>query len=228
MDTTRPLSQIGQENPCAPYSASEDELFDSLFDWKSYCDSTKPDSPFTSHVNPKELSRLITEIPHFIDNLSLSRLDAEYYAMKAPFTPIEESATRSDFSGQTPPELIRGGSTSPSDHSGSLLLEHAEEARRRPEVSLREVQAQDDEWTYPQTDPRKQAPRGYPPQLQVQEGYRRSLDQGAGLKRRRSGNVLDKKQKRQLSDPDQTADVRKSGACLPCRVAKTRVRAQIV
>ncbi|KAF7562176.1 hypothetical protein G7046_g1963 [Stylonectria norvegica] len=228
MDTSRNLPQIGQENPRVPTPTDlDDELFHSFFDWQSYCDSTQPSdisSPYPGRTSHRDLSKLITEIPSVIDNLSLERLENEFLRMKTSYSPDDEGATTSDFSGQTPPELVRGGSTSPSDHSGSVILERAEEARRRPDVSLREVQAQDDEWTYPQTDRNKHAPRGYPPRLQVQEdGTRRHLEHGAGLKRRWSGNnsSLDKRP-RQLSDPNQTADVRKNGACLPCRVSKTR------
>ncbi|KAM0427574.1 hypothetical protein ACHAPT_007535 [Fusarium lateritium] len=128
--------------------------------------------------------------------------------------------------GQTPPELIRGGSTSPSDHSGSVFLDVEEAHRRRPHVSLEEFQAQDDKWTYPQAIPSKHTPRGYPPRLQVHESSRRGpprpLPQTSGVKRQRSGSSSLDKRSRQLSDPDQTADVRKSGACLPCRISKTR------
>ncbi|CAM1506803.1 Fc.00g064440.m01.CDS01 [Cosmosporella sp. VM-42] len=225
MDTFRDLPQIGQENPRVPTSPDvDDALFYSVFDWEAYCDSTQSAdkaSPYPGRSTPRALSKLITEIPSLISDYSLDysleSLGHEFLKMNTSFSPDDEVATTSSYSGQTPPELVRGGSTSPSDHSGSIILERAEEARRRPDVSLREVQAQDDEWTYPQTDPRKPAPRGYPPRLQVQEDPSR----GANLKRRRSGHNLDKRQ-RQLSDPVQTADVRKSGACLPCRVSKTR------
>ncbi|KAK7424883.1 hypothetical protein QQX98_000158 [Neonectria punicea] len=226
MDTARAFSQIGQENSRVPTSPDlDDELFDSFFDWQGYCESTRPSdpvSPYFDRTSTRDLDKLITEIPSVIDYLSLERLESEFLRMKTSYSPNDEVATTSDYSGQTPPELIRGGSTSPSDHSGSVFLERADEARRRPEASLREVQAQDDEWTYPQTAPNKHAPRGYPPRLQVQDdSSRRPFDQGSGLKRRRSGNTLERRQ-RVVSDPDQTADVRKSGACLPCRVTKTR------
>ena len=227
MDTFRDFAQIGQENPRVPTSPDvDDTLFYTYFDWDGYCDSTQPAdiaSHYPGRPTPRALSKLITEIPTFISDYSLDysleSLGQEFLKMNTSFSPSDEVATTSDYSGQTPPELVRGGSTSPSDHSGSVILERAEETRRRPDVSLREVQAQDDEWTYPQTDPRKPVPRGYPPHLQVQEDSSRD----SGLKRRRSGHSLDKRQ-RQLSDPVQTADVRKSGACLPCRVSKTRVR----
>ncbi|KAF7545139.1 hypothetical protein G7Z17_g9397 [Cylindrodendrum hubeiense] len=226
MDTARDFAQIGHENPRVPTSPDlDDELFDSFFDWQGYCDSTRPSDiaspPYYGRTSPRDLNKLITEIPSVIDHLSLERLESEFLRMKTSFSPNNEQATPSDYSGQTPPELIQGGSTSPSDYSGSIYLERADEARRRPEASLREVQAQDDEWTYPQTVPNKHATRGYPPRLQVQEdSSRRPFEMTSSLKRRRSGNTLERR--RVVSDPDRTADVRKSGACLPCRVSKTR------
>lgn len=226
MDTTRDLYQIGQKGLRVPTSPElDDELFHSFFDWQGYCAHTQPSSadiasssPYPpSHSIPRDLPKLITEIPSLINDYSLESLGNDFIRMSTSYSP-NEVYTTSDYSGHTPPELVRGGSTSPSDHSGSIYLERVD----RPEVSLQEVQAQDDEWTYPQTLPSKHAPRGYPPRLQVQEDLARR-EYAAGLKRRRSGNGLDKRQ-RQLSDPMQTADVRKSGACLPCRLSKTRVR----
>ncbi|KAH7171070.1 hypothetical protein EDB81DRAFT_189221 [Dactylonectria macrodidyma] len=226
MDTVRDFAYVGHENPRVPTSPNlDDELFESCFDWQAYCDSTRPSdivsSPYYGRTSPRDLNKLITEIPSVIDHLFLERPDAEFLRMTTAFSPDDEQATPSDYSGQTPPELIRGGSTSPSDYSGSIFLDGSEDARRLPEASLREVQAQDDEWTYPQTVPNKHATRGYPPRLQVQDdSYRRPFDQTSSLKRRRSGNTLERR--RVISDPSQTADVRKSGACLPCRVSKTR------
>lgn len=226
MDTVMDFPQIGQKGPCVPTSSKQDdELFHYFFDWQGYCDQTQPAiaSPYPGRSSPGDLSKLINEIPSLISDYSLENLGTEFLRMSTSYSPDYDVVTTSDYSGQTPPELIRGGSTSPSDHSGSVYLDRAEEARRYPEASLREVQAQDDEWTYPQTLANKHAPRGYPPRLQVQEDMYRREQHGSGVKRRRSGNSLDKRQ-RQLSDPMQTADVRKSGACLPCRVTKTRVR----
>ena len=221
MDTARDLYQIGQKGLRVPTSPElDDELFHSFFDWQGYCDHTQPAdiaSPYPSRSIPRDLPKLITEIPSFISDYSLESLGNDFIRMSTSYS-NDEAYTTSDYSGHTPPELVRGGSTSPSDHSGSIYLERVD----GPEVSLQEVQAQDDEWTYPQTLPSKHAPRGYPPRLQVQEDLSRR-EYAAGLKRRRSGNGLDKRQ-RQLSDRMQTADVRKSGACLPCRVSKTRVR----
>ncbi|KAH6898702.1 hypothetical protein B0T10DRAFT_117042 [Thelonectria olida] len=222
MDTVRPYPQIGQENPLVPTSPElEDELFNSFFDWQGYCDSTQPDIvPSYLNYPPSsgDLDKLITEIPAVIDHFSLERLQSEFLRMKTSFSPDPEGATTS--SGQTPPELIQGGSTSPSDHSGSVYF--GDESLRRPDFSLEEVQAQDDEWTYPQTAPNKHSSRGYPSRLKVpSDSNQGQLDKSSGLKRRHSGHSSERRH-RHLVDPDQTADVRKSGACLPCRVTKTR------
>lgn len=229
MDTARGLSRI-PENPRLSSTSSDldDELFLEVFDWSGYCESTQPFEK-SSHAGPhypssrsstRDLSALITEIPAVIGEYSLEKLQNEFFRMKAPFRPDDEVVSASEYSGQTPPDLVQGGSTSPSDHSGSgsVILDDAH--FQSPDVTLREVQAQDDEWTYPQTEPSNKAgTRGYPPRLQVQEDQSRT----AGTKRRRSGDDLNKRH-RQLADPLQTADVRKSGACLPCRISKTRVR----
>ncbi|KAI5466350.1 hypothetical protein BGZ63DRAFT_420842 [Mariannaea sp. PMI_226] len=221
MDATRAYPQIGRENPLVPTSPElDDELFNSYFDWQGYCDSTRPEIASPYHLNyqtsPWDLDKLITEIPSVIDHISLDKLQSEFLRMKTSFSPDPEATTTSDYSGQTPPELTQGGSTSPSDHSGSVYFEGTDDANRRPDFSLQEVQAQDDEWTYPQTAPDKES-RGYPSLLPFPE----QLEKGSGIKRRHSGHASEKRH-RHLADPDQTADVRKSGACLPCRVTKTR------
>lgn len=233
---SRNLSQIGQENPRVPTSPGldYDELFRSFFDWDLYCDSTRTQDHSAASGSPRlsyrDLPSLITDIPSFLDHLSIDRDEAGYLRMIPGLSPDDGGITTPESMGQTPPELVRGGSTSPSSHSGSVFLGGVEDVRRRPRASLREVQAQDDKWTYPQAVPSKHAPRGYgyPPQIQVHESSSRrsshtkaySPSSTSGVKRQRSVE----KRSRQLSDPDQTADVRKSGACLPCRISKTRVR----
>ncbi|KAF5550237.1 hypothetical protein FPHYL_9421 [Fusarium phyllophilum] len=235
---SRDLSQIGQENPRVPTSPGldYDELFRSVFDWDLYCDSTRsqdyPGASSSPRLSYRDLPSLITDIPSFLDHLSLDRSEAEYLRMTPGLSPDDGGITTSESMGQTPPELVRGGSTSPSSHSGSVFFDGVDDVRRRPRVSLQEVQAQDDKWTYPQAVPNKHAPRGYgyPHQIQVHESssrrsshtktysYSPSSNSTSGVKRQRSVE----KRSRQLSDPDQTADVRKSGACLPCRISKTR------
>ncbi|KAJ4216204.1 hypothetical protein NW759_009455 [Fusarium solani] len=239
----RDFSQMGQENPRVPTSPGldYDELFRSVFDWELYCDSTRPSSDQTSSSSSspctsslgrnshRDLPSLITEIQPFLDHLSLDRDGSGYLTMTPGLSPDHGERTSSESMGQTPPELIRGGSTSPSDHSGSVFLDAADEGpyRRRPQVSLEEFQAQDDKWTYPQAIPSKHTPRGYPPRIQVRESSSRrgsppQTQTTSGIKRQRSGSSSLDKRSRHLSDPDQTADVRKSGACLPCRISKTR------
>ncbi|KAJ3470857.1 hypothetical protein MRS44_000956 [Fusarium solani] len=165
---------MGQENPRVPTSPGldYDELFRSVFDWELYCDSTRPSSDQTSSTSSspctsslgrnshRDLPSLITEIQPFLDHLSLDRDGSGYLTMTPGLSPDHGERTSSESMGQTPPELIRGGSTSPSDHSGSVFLDAADEGpyRRRPQVSLEEFQAQDDKWTYPQAIPSKHTP----------------------------------------------------------------------
>ncbi|KAH7329074.1 hypothetical protein B0I35DRAFT_473712 [Stachybotrys elegans] len=231
MDATRDFSQTSQGGPRFPPSPElDDDEFYKVFDWEGYCNSTQPfdqPSPPSSYPGrsspspspPRDLSRLIKDIPAVIENLSLQ---TELFGMRNPYRSGDDTGTPSDYSGQTPPDLIQGGSTSPSDHSGSAL-EHPEENHPSPDVTLQEVQAQDDEWTYPRTQPAKGAPRHYPPSILVPDDASRHQLPGrtSGLKRSGSKSIHDKRT-RQLVDPVKTADVRKSGACLPCRVSKTR------
>jgi hypothetical protein len=228
----RGLSQIGQENPRVPTSPGPDDdelLFRCFFDWDLYCNSTQTQDhlvPSSSpHTNYRELPKLMTEIPFYLHNLSLDGVEDGYMRMTPGLSPDDGGITTSESMGQTPPALVRGGSTSPSSPSGSVYLDGVEDVRRRPRHSLREVQAQDDKWTIPQS---KYASReyGYPSQIQVRESSSRrsshskthSPPSTSGVKRQRSVE----KRSRHLSDPDQTADVRKSGACVPCRLSKTR------
>ncbi|RSL89985.1 hypothetical protein CDV31_015772 [Fusarium ambrosium] len=171
---------MGQENPRVPTSPGldYDELFRSVFDWELYCDSTRSSSDQTSSSSSspctsslgrnshRDLPSLITEIQPFLDHLSLDRDGSGYLTMTPGLSPDHGERTSSESFGQTPPELIRGGSTSPSDHSGSVFLDAADEGpyRRRPQVSLEEFQAQDDKWTYPQPQaiPSKHTPPGLP------------------------------------------------------------------
>ena len=251
----------------------EDDLFDEIFDWGAYCDSTQPlerhahpattatspnsttsyssipysyisysPSPVATAAaavniggkSPRRLSVITQLAPPDIQGLSIhDHRQSGFYSMKAPYRTGHDSPTAiSEYtSGNSPPELEQGGS-SPSDHSGSVFLDHAEELaqqhlhHRFPDVVLRDAQSQDDEWTYPQTDLAKSHKHGYPPQLHVRADPRAAVAahdaRKSGTKRRHQGKEVDRRV-RQLADPHQTADVRKSGACLPCRVTKTRV-----
>ncbi|KAL6818612.1 hypothetical protein GGI42DRAFT_359658 [Trichoderma sp. SZMC 28013] len=222
MDFPRDMTRMELENPRLSPSPELEELFHQVFDWQAYSGDAKTSDPSSHHhLRKQSLSRIITDIPSFIRDLTLES-DRDFFDM--PSYSSDDGLTSDYSAGQTPPDLVQGGgSTSPSDHSGhSPFLEPLDDGHYHPEASLREVQAQDDEWTYPQTDPSKGMVQGYPHHLQgLDDRLRRAADQSSKLKRRRSGNDLEKRQ-RQLVDPGQTADVRKSGACLPCRVSKTR------
>uniref|UniRef100_A0A1Y1MMY3 Uncharacterized protein n=1 Tax=Photinus pyralis TaxID=7054 RepID=A0A1Y1MMY3_PHOPY len=229
---SRAHSQVGKETPRLSSPVVEEVPFDEIFDWALYCESTEELEPsrLPGRQTPGNLSKLITQftptsLDFDLDNFAIDDLRTEFYRMKAPFRSEDDTATTSDYSGHSPPELIQGGaSTSPSDHSGSVFLDHAEERPHHSDVTLQEVQAQDDEWTYPQTDLAKAARRGYPSHILVRGDYAGlQTSKSAGIKRRRSSKDVEKRP-RQLVDPVQTADVRKSGACVPCRVTKTRVR----
>ncbi len=232
MDTT---AWDGQENPRLPSSSALEELFDKFFDWPAFSGAPQPidesshyPSPPFSDSPPSPVSGYGYEYSPSSSvhaaHLSIRDLEAEFLRMRAPYDDV--AVHGSDYSGHTPPELVQGGSTSPSDHSGSLPSDRSDDGHHRPRVTLREAQAQDDEWTYPQTESSvKSVPRGYPARIHVRGDQPRAqyASQSAGQKRRRPAADSDKRQ-RQLADPVQTADVRKSGACLPCRVTKTRVR----
>lgn len=229
--TSRAYSRVGKGNPRLSSSPVVKEVpLEEIFDWDLYCESTGELEPsrFPGYQTPGDLSKLITQFTPTsfdLDNFAIDDLRTEFYRMKAPFRSDDDTATTSDYSGHSPPELIQGGgSTSPSDHSGSVFLDHAEERPHPSDVTLQEVQAQDDEWTYPQTDLAKAVRRGYPSHIHLQQDYAGlQTSTSAGTKRRRSSKDVEKRP-RQLVDPVQTADVRKSGACVPCRVTKTRVR----
>ncbi|KAL6869296.1 hypothetical protein ACO1O0_000620 [Amphichorda felina] len=200
MDHARDLSQIDLD----------DQLFQTFFDWPAYIHDTEPwDKPST-----QDLDKLLTEIPPLI---------SRFVRMKTSFGSDDGAASSEYSSHPSPPELVQGeGSTSPSDHSGPVLPEHPEEPHPRPRISLNDVRAQDDHWTYPQTDPSKGSGPGHVPQLRVLgDGVARYAAQGSHLTTVPSGRTHGKRP-RQLENPDQTADVRKSGACLPCRLSKTR------
>ena len=236
MDPSRNWSQIGPENPGSP-TDYEDQLFHECFDWEAFCQSNQhlvqsSPPPSSGPSRGPDLTKLIADLPpHFIDH-PLKDLETEFYRMRAPFRPDDEEISPSEYSsGQSPPELIRGGSTSPSDHSGSSFVDQPD-SPRHGDFTLREAQEGDDEWTFPRPQNRLHSPKhskshhhqAHAEQLQSFSGQlNRPSKESTGHKRRRSGEDLDKRH-RHLIDPTQTADVRRSGACLPCRVSKTKVR----
>ncbi|KFH41901.1 hypothetical protein ACRE_073600 [Hapsidospora chrysogenum ATCC 11550] len=212
MDLTGSLSQISQENPRAPSppSLEEEELFYTFFDWPAYTRDTEP-----YQASSQDLDRLITEIPPLIHR---------FERMKTSFGSEVETATSSEYSSHpSPPELVLGeGSTSPSDHSGPALPEQPEDRHQPLHISLKDVREQDDDWTYPQADPSKGSQPGYVPRLRVPaDAVAPHGPQRPNSKVVPAGRSNGKRQ-RQLENPEQTADVRKSGACLPCRLSRTR------
>lgn len=225
MDTPRGLSRIGQENPSVPLSPElDDQLFQTYFDWNAYLDDTEPWDKQSHRPAPQNLEKLITDIPPLIDSIESHR----FFRMGTSFGSDDGAVTSPDFSGHpSPPELIQGeGSTSPSDHSGPILPEQVEDGYhgQRSAASLRDFRSHDDRWTYPQAYPPSKATP--PTLLRVTDADGRAHQRGhAPGGRDTSAAANHGKRPRQLENPDQTADVRKSGACLPCRISKTRVSA---
>lgn len=226
--------------PSSPPAPEEDELFHQYFDWNSYCQETQdfgafPSSSSIAHSNwqlpqdyynvPKQPAEGESYYP--IDAFSLETLQSDFYRMNASFRSESEEAPSppSDYTtSHSPPELVPAGSASPSEHSGSSSVLDATYDAHHARIALNEVRADDDEWTYPKEgQPSPKQALGYPSHIQLHDA--RSPDvavAAANLKRRRSSNEVEKRH-RQLQDPLQTADVRKSGACVPCRVSKIRV-----
>lgn len=218
MDHTRDLSQYGQENPRVPFSPELDQLFDAVFDYPALLNDTGAYWEQPAHrASPRDLNKLITEINPLIDTLESHR----FFRMKTSFG--SDDGGSPSYSGHpSPPELVQGeGSTSPSDHSGPTLPEQHDEPYQRSDISLRDIRTHDDKWTYPQTVSSRGSGGHYTPHVQVMSHGAMSPVGGAPIYKSSSGK---NKRQRQLENPDQTADVRKSGACLPCRLTKTRVR----
>lgn len=225
MDHTSDLSQYGQENPRVPFSPELDQLFDAVFDYPALLNDTDAAWEQPSHrASPQDLNKLITEINPLIDTLESHR----FFRMKTSFGSDDGSGTSPGYSGHpSPPELVQeGGSTSPSDHSGPTIPEQPDEPYQRSDISIGDIRTHDDKWTYPQTVSSKGSRGHYAPQVRVlSHGGSSPIGQAPNLQT--SGRHTGKRQ-RQLENPDQTADVRKSGACLPCRVSKTRVRTNAI
>ncbi|ATY64906.1 hypothetical protein A9K55_005275 [Cordyceps militaris] len=229
---SRSVSRI----PSSPPVSSEDELFHQVFDWNSYYQDTQDTGTFPSASaviqsnwglsdDYYQLSKGFDGAESYpIDGHSLESLESDFWRMNANLRASDDEeapSPPSDYTGgHSPPGLVPAGSTSPSEHSGSSssvldAADHDHYAR----LALSEAKSYDDEWTYPQGEPSpKQLPVGYPSHIQLHDA---KSPEAAGLKRRRSSNAVEKRH-RQLQDPMQTADVRKTGACVPCRVSKIR------
>ena len=237
MDPSRDMSQNGApENPCL---STENDI-ERYFDFDSYYGSSK--SPSDRHSLSSPRANRSTSPDSYLD-YKFHHQDfsspTEYYSSTwdqdfdypvhemSRYSTSDDGASVSGYSGHSPPELVRGGSTSPSEHSSPYYSDRPDSP---PQVAaLREAQIHDDEWIpHPRQDSHspKSPSHGYPHEHHAAREHHRSKrteDQSASLKRRRSGDTLEKRH-RHLVDPSQTADVRRSGACIPCRVSKTRVR----
>lgn len=221
MDHTRDFLQYGQENPGASFSPELDQLFDAVFDYPALLNDTDATWEEPSYrASPQHLNKLITGINPLIETLETHR----FFRMKTSFGSDDGSGGSPSYSGHpSPPELIQGeGSTSPSDHSGPTVPEQHDDPYQRTDISLGDIRTHDDKWTYPQSVSPKVSRVNYSPHVRVlNHGGTSPVVQTSNFKMS-SGKHTGKRQ-RQLENPDQTADVRKSGACLPCRLSKTRV-----
>ncbi|KAG6171631.1 hypothetical protein E4U27_007140 [Claviceps purpurea] len=233
--TSMACFQLGPESSRFSCPVVEEELlFDKIFDWDRYCRSTRePDMEplhfpghqtqhsqymfkVKSHVSPSSL---------VFDNLAINDFRSNFGNMSSPLPSDDDSVTNSEYSGHSPPDLIQedeAGSASPSDRSDSVFLgdDHHSEERTGHHADVttlhQEVPAQHDvdEWIQSQTvvDQAQAARSGYPAHIASEEEYDDLQQTGsAGTKRRRSIRDIEKRP-RQLADPMQTADVRKSGA----------------
>lgn len=218
MDRNTDLYQYGQEYPQVPFPQELDQLFDAVFDYPALLDDADAPWEQPSHrASPRDLNKLITEINPLIDTLETHR----FFRMKTSFG-SDDGASPSYSGHPSPPELVQGeGSTSPSDHSGPTIPDQPDEPYQRSDISLRDIRTHDDKWTYPQTASSKGSGSHHTPHVRVLSHGATSPVGSAHYLKTSSGK---NKRQRQLENPDQTADVRKSGACLPCRLTKTRVR----
>ncbi|KYK58617.1 hypothetical protein DCS_05634 [Drechmeria coniospora] len=222
----------GPESPRLPSASALEDLFDKLFDWPAFSGAPQSIDQSSHYPSPPSSDSLPSPVmgsspSPAADDLSLQHFEAQLLArVMDAFHHEVTSGPDYPYAAQTPPELIHGGSTSPSDHSDALLSDqdHRHHARRGGDVAVREDDAHDDdESSCSRKTPSKLAPHLGPRHLRrhIHQPGGRGSGPWAGQKRRRSGQDAEKRQ-RQLEHPLQTADVRKSGACLPCRVTKTR------
>lgn len=226
MDKDRAFPQMGHGNIRVSSSPSstdpEDALFESIFDWPAFCKSPQETDVQSDSLNVDDL---ISNFRPLIDSYQTHNS----FNMGSPIGSDSEAFTTPGYSSHpSPPELVEGeGSTSPSDHSDPWNeLRDDASLRRQPSISLEDFREHDDQWTYPQAEPVKAIAQNYPVDGQVRTervaGHRAPYQVAeSGLKKRRRSP--DKRQ-RQLSNPLQTAEVRRSGACVPCRLSKIRVR----
>lgn len=184
------------------------------------------------------LSPIITQIPTMLQQLQLGapqRASSSRLGSPSSLGHGHHHDSPTAYTGSPPGLEDAGSSTSPSENSS---FEHQEDHAPTPAssasstASLKDAQSRDDQWTYQSLTPRV-AIASYPRQIQIGPSADSMLAKAhvqapaqipaySTLKRRRPEHDADKRH-RALRDAAQTADVRKNGACVPCRVSKTRV-----
>ncbi|KAF4123408.1 hypothetical protein GMORB2_6109 [Geosmithia morbida] len=223
MDLTRDFLQIGQ-NPSPPRSPDlSDELFETFFDLRKYFEDRDPSDKQAHLATPQHLNELITGIRPLIDSIE----SHPFLSMGNSFGSDDEATASPGYSSHpSPPELVQGeGSTSPSEHSGPTFPEQPESYKPHA-ASLQEIRNHDDQWTYPQAyssdSPASTQHRIIHHDVAAVPSQAANRGPQPGGPAAIGSQVAGNKRPRQLENPDQTADVRKSGACLPCRISKTR------
>ncbi|CEJ85813.1 hypothetical protein VHEMI03923 [[Torrubiella] hemipterigena] len=204
MSTARDLSRIRTPRSRGPSSSPEldDELYSEYFDWQKY------------YQIDDQLPGIIHDIPSIIESLHIDS-SARHFEMAGAYPSPYDSTTHSPR--DSPPELDHAESTSPSENS--FYERHPEEPYHPSAASLKQVQAGDDHWTV--TAHKHPVSFQYPREIQVSQNA--VLDNSTttanyGRLEKESSN----KRQRHLADPEETAYVRKSGACVPCRVKKLK------
>lgn len=221
-----------------------DQEFNRFFDWDSFCqgsDSLHQEHHHHEHQEegdhqedqlpspdqPDHIIQVLEDITSFLGQYSVQSSEDHFHQMDTSFNDRHDIESASDHTytytnDASPPGLDPTRSTSPSDHSDGLLPELLDNELLDP-VALRKAREGDDKWTYPLKDgPKNTSIANYNSPLPGQ-----SPDAPASpILKRPHDETYSGKRQRHLVDPSQTADVRKSGACIPCRVAKIRVRQQ--
>lgn len=207
MSAARDLSRIRTPRSRGPSSSPEleEELYSEYFDWQKY------------YQVDDQLPGIIHDIPSIIESLHIDSSTRHFDmsgAYPSPYTSASHGSPR-----DSPPELDHAESTSPSENS---FYERHEEPYRPSVASLKQAQAGDDQWT---VDAQKRVVSfQYPQEIQVSSNTASEGYATASYGRLEKETPTNKRQ-RHLVDPEETAYVRKSGACVPCRVKKLKVRA---
>ena len=208
----------------------QNHLVDQFFDFEGYYGPSRSSTiePFPYPSPPRSLPRssprsspgplmndFITDFPPVVND---RRGNFDPYGMASSSYGPDGLSSGSDYAAT--PELVTGGS-SPS--SATSVDQYDQYGQYLPTGSQDFRSASHDKWSHLPEDPRAVYHDYHSPQQDDHHHYHRRASESASLKRRHSGHGSDKRS-RHLADRDKTADVRKSGACLPCRVLKTSVR----